>query len=220
MRLTLLRTRDLALAAVRRHQSRQLLRHGPVLWSAAAPGGPFLTVVGRLPELCAELFAALDPVRCTLPDHHHYPPGDLHVTLLNLDHAGQDQSAAVRAAIAATDETPPLRLVFTELAASRETIYLPGIETTGALRRLRRRLRATTGKRSHPANLVRDDLVVVNVVRFSTPAGGDALRRVERLAPMPRLRAVLNTAEVVITDKVLSVHATKQLAVLPLRADA
>lgn len=154
----------LILAALRQREA----RHCQVLWSPVDPGGPFLTLISRLSDLAEALHQTLAPLRLDHPRQHHYPAGDLHVTLVNLDHIAGDERA-VTAVTAAARNVGPLHLLFAAPSVSRQTVYLPGVEITGQLRRLRRQTRAAAGVRPHPLDRVRDDLVFANLVRFQAP---------------------------------------------------
>lgn len=203
----------LIFAALRQREA----RHGQVLWSPVDPGGPFLTLIGRLSHLAEALHQALAPLRLDHPGQHHYPAGDLHVTLVNLDHIAGDERA-VTAVTAAARNVGPLHLLFAAPSVSRQTVYLPGVDITGQLRRLRRQTRAAAGVRPHPLDRVREDLVFANLVRFQAPLNVLQLRRdLSRMSLPKKPQALVEAAELVTTDKVLSASATHTLAVLSLQ---
>jgi hypothetical protein len=110
-----------------------------------------------------------------------------------------------------------LELEFRRPDVSRRSVYLTAVsaDRLAAVRRELRRLLELAPPR--PA-VVTDPLAFCNVMRFGTAGSYQALAsRLRAAAPSPA-RVVVNSVELVETDKVLSAGGTRFLARYPLSA--
>jgi 2'-5' RNA ligase len=193
----------------------------------------YLTLVARLPigialrvtEVSSRL-AAADPAQ------YLYPPADLHLTVMDcsallgagdLDQALAKLSSSLADALAG-ERIAPVGLCGVNVWAS--TAYVQAWDTTGGIRRIRRRVRAdvhrpnsrnsrnsliTRVTRVSPT-LLRDQLSFVNVIRFLRPVSPVLVDAVGHARTVDFGSFPVASLELVLTDKFLSASATRVVA--------
>jgi hypothetical protein len=193
---------------------------GSVPWYPREPGGPFLTLVARLPELADSLAGFRQELRLVAPAEHHYEPQQLHVTILNLDAARGRPLHEVRDVVSASlARCGRLALTFGQPEVSRWSIYLSAVDESSRLAALRRDLRHRLGIGSPPQARAFDQLAFCNIMRFARRGPCHELARWLRTARAPAPSGIsLGHAELVETDKVLSDERTRVLARVGLTA--
>lgn len=166
-------------------------------------------VPGELGCVLTDVVRGLDGIE----GHYVYPCGDLHLTVLNLDAAGQPVQDRVRAARGALAHMPSFGVLLAGLGVSRGSVYARAYDTTGELWRLRGRLATATGCRPPPALRL---LGFVNLVRFSRSYVGDLADGLARVRRLPLGVLEVTAVQIVCTDKVLSAAETVVLGTIAL----
>jgi hypothetical protein len=183
-----------------------------VLGSAGPPpglgGGPFLSVVCRLPGeptawVCERVQEALAGTGSRI-----YPPSTVHLTILDLTGVGRQRANRAVAAWAARQ--PPLVLSMDRIGYSRASAYvvLRGIPS---VMRARAALARSAGRTSAVRPWDVCGVVLANVACFTAPLRSREAERLRQITP-PVSAFRLEAAELVSTDKLLSDAATQQLA--------
>jgi hypothetical protein len=187
------------------------------------PGFRCLTTIVRVPEPVAErIERALEPIRARWPDHRHYPPAAMHVTVMNLDPylAAADGRDGLRELTQRVDlliaPRPPFRVALRGLGLSPWTVFVRAYGSDEPLRAMRAALRG--GLHERPDAPRRDSplrralpLVLSNVVRFTGPVDRAMIRSVGRLRREAFGTFEAGEIEVVRTDGFLSPQATEIL---------
>lgn len=138
------------------------------------------------PDVIARIMALLDEVSAIIPGQHVYAAESLHITVLSLISAAPDVSLdtipvdAYRAVFEAViPAIPPIEIEFTDLTASRDSLFVAGRSAGDALNDLRASLRGPL----HVAALAermeqryRSLTAHVTILRFQTQPGPDRLR--------------------------------------------
>jgi hypothetical protein len=184
------------------------LRRHPSVTVGADSSRRHLSTVSRLGP--ADAAAAVAPLRSVTDGGLYvYPPGDVHVTILNLDGARARQRDDVIAERAGDvlRSSPPLRLRCGGYGLSRASMFVRVHDVDGGLWRLRTRLaKAFDLKPALPSRA----LGFVNVARFVS-ADAASVRGMVRTLPPIDDAITLEAAEVVVTDRLLSAGATSVL---------
>jgi hypothetical protein len=164
--------------------------------------GPFMTLVGYLPQNFATELAEFVAVLPAIGDHFRYPAGQLHVTIRNLD--GADLAGLP----VLLDGLPPIRLRGDGFGFTGETLLLRAIPADDILLSLRRELDGFPGVR--PATPLRREAAFANVVRLNGPVARE-LRRTVRRSPdaIGRKCFELSELRLVRTDKIGSPTRTE-----------
>jgi hypothetical protein len=190
----------------------RLRRRRPPAPARTYPEQHVTTVLRVRPATADAIWDQLAPVRERWPDARWYPPGTMHVTVLNLnpvDRSGVDVGAALGTAAAAV---PAVTLAYDGFGLSPDS-GLVWVDAGDDLRRLRDAVRAAVGLPA-PRGLGDRVLATVgyaNVVRFEAPPGPEFLRAWRRLPPVGRADQV-TAVELVTSDRYLSDDATQLLA--------
>lgn len=145
--------------------------------------------------------------------HYVYPPGDLHLTVANLDSAVLRGAELLRACQQVAAATPPFQVRMHGLGMTAHSVYAQVWDQTGSLWRLRRELAAATGG---PLSLPRRLLGFVNLVRFLGPDVRGMHDAVRHLRHLELGSLDVDAIEIVRTDKVLATDATTVLGRLAL----
>jgi hypothetical protein len=192
------------------------------------PGFRCLTTIVRVPERVGErIERALEPIRARWPDHRHYLPAAMHVTVMNLDPylAGADGRDGIRELTERVDlliaPRPPFRVTLRGLGLSPWTVFAQAYGADEPLRVMRDALRgglherADAPRRDSPLRRALP-LVLSNVVRFTGPVDRTMIRSVERLRREAFGTFEVVEIQVVRTDGFLSPEETEVLARIPL----
>lgn len=171
---------------------------------------PITTLVCRVPDTIAQqLHVVTRSLVADLPQEYVYPPGDLHLTVINLDHAVRSSLDLHVKEVVGQEPTWTVQLF--GLGLSRHTLFAKAFANPPtSLMRLRRRLRYRL--RTGPAWPQPSDAVAyVNLIRFNT---NTAAPLGDHLHPFRRQSFgafTADTLELVETDKVLSAERTRTL---------
>jgi 2'-5' RNA ligase len=174
----------------------------------------FLTTFVRPPppiaERIAEAGASLARVQ---PEHHVYPAGTIHLTILGLaDRPGIEGEIAATVA-----RHRPFEVEIGGLNVSPSTVFAELYPRGSGLRALRRDLRSLdSGEHGPLARRVRRPLAHANLIRFTAPVGPRLLAEVRRLRGIEFGRFVVEELELAETDKVLSGAGTRRLGIFRL----
>jgi hypothetical protein len=208
-----------------------LSRRGPYRRGTApprsdVPAAPILTTVIRLPpETARSVHAATKALRDVPPEHYHYPPETLHVTVRNLDRvAGVERSELVSRLVAAVASIDPFEIVLRGLNLSPSTAFVQVAGCGRAMKSIRAAVAGEAQEADRPGVLWRaagdllwSGLAFSNVVRFRQPVSRSLTREVSRLRHTSIDRFVVREIELVQTDKLLSVSGTQIVSRLALR---
>jgi hypothetical protein len=174
-----------------------------------------LTLVSRLPSTTAGRVAeASGRLAAADPGHYVYPPGDLHLTVVDcsafLAAGDLDEAlAGLRSSLAgvlASARATPVRLCGFNVSPS--TAYVQAWDTGGGIGRIRRGVRSRFDSRAS----LRDRLSFVNVIRFLQPVSPALVDAVGKARTVELGFFSLEVLDLVLTDKMLSVPATSVLA--------
>jgi hypothetical protein len=173
-------------------------------FDARRAAGPFTTLVAFLPEPVAGELADMVAGLPALAAHFRYPPGQLHVTIRNLD------GAALATLPQLLDGLQPISLRADRLGFTRQTLLLRMTTADTTLRRLRTRLDELPG--AQPSRLPRRDLVFANVLRLNGPVAAELRRSVSRRGDaLVGRRLDIDELTLLRTDKVGSPERTEVL---------
>jgi 2'-5' RNA ligase len=175
----------------------------------------YLTLVSRPPpDVALRVAGVSGRLAAADPGHYLYPPGDLHLTVVDcsaLLGAGDLDDAIARlsnslAAALTTERPAPVRLLGVNVSPA--TAYVQAWDTTGGIRRIRGRVRAQLNSGSP----FRDRLSFVNVIRFLRPVSPVLVEAVGQARTVDLGSFQLATLELVLTDKMMSASATSVVA--------
>lgn len=178
---------------------------GPPAFDAGAQTGPFTTLVAYLPEAFAARVAHILSALPGLHEHYRYPPGQLHVTIRNLDGIDLARLPELLAG------QPPIPLHVSGLGFTRQTLLLRFVAPEPELGRLRSQLERLPGMQSQ-AQPPRG-LVFSNVLRLNGPVTSTLLRSVRQNRKiLTGERLTLDELTLLRTDKVGSPDRTEPLS--------
>jgi 2'-5' RNA ligase len=169
----------------------------------------FLSVIARLPaEIADSLAAATRPLLAAGHEHHAYPAGTIHLTILGLaDFWGVEDEIRDIAR-----RNRPFAVDVGGLNASTRTVFAELYPRGGGLTVLRRELGGVLAPlHPPPSRWVRHRLAHANVLRFGASAGTSLIEEVAGLRRRDFGRFEVAEIELVRTDKVLSVKGTSML---------
>jgi 2'-5' RNA ligase len=171
----------------------------------------YATLVARIPAHVADRIADATAILTQSdPGHYVYPQADLHLTVVDcsaflgpgdLDPALAELSGSVGVVLAGVTATPVHLRGVNLFPAS---VYVQAFDGDGGMRRLRRRVRARFDSRS----MLRDRVSFVNVVRFLRPAAPALVTGVAEARGTDFGAFVVDTLDLVLTDRTLSTART------------
>jgi hypothetical protein len=185
--------------------------HGSPVFDADAPTGPFRTLVAYLPGSFAHRVGETIISLSGLHEHYRYPPGQLHVTIRNLDGADLATLPELLAG------QPPIRLHVSGLGFTRETLLLRFVADGPQLRSLRSQLERLPGTQPQGRSL--RGLSFANVLRLNGPLASQLSRSVRAHRKiLSGEQLVLDELTLVRTDKVGAPERTESLGRYRLRS--
>lgn len=172
-----------------------------------------LTSVVRVPSDAAARVVTVARALPGASEHYVYLPGDLHLTVLNLDAVRSTVPELLRTTEQVATSALRFPVELRGLGMTGQSIYVQAWDPTGSLCRLRAGMAAATGC---GASLPRRLLGFVNIVRFRHPRVDELRAERGRWRRLALGSFVVGEVEVVRTNKVLAATATTVVGRFPL----
>jgi hypothetical protein len=208
-----------------------------VVPSTGPQAATHVTLVARLPShVTASIKQAVTSLGESAPNHHFYPANTVHLTIQNLDRVvrGVDSLERVREQLrAVVGSFPPTRMMVAGLGVSPDSVFVQIFPVDETLANLRREINTMILRdrpssqeavareaipSSHPVRWLFRHMAFANVVRFAGKVEPSFIREIARHRSRYFGEFVLQTLELVVTDRLLSCEGTQVRDRIQLRA--
>ena len=209
-----------------------------VVPSTGPQASTHVTLVARLPpHVTASIKEAVTSFSEAARNYYFYPANTIHLTIQNLDRVVRsvDDLERVREKLRAiVGSFPPIRMKASGLGVSPDTVFVQIFPIDDALANLRREINAMILRdhpssreaaareaipRSHPVRWLFRRMAFANVVRFAGNVAPSFIHEIARHRSRYFGEFVLQTLELVVTDRLLSCEGTQVKDRIQLRAE-